>query len=238
VNDEVERLVWAVNNMTNIKGKEPLIGSAVATARELGWPSDIPDTQLLPKDPPVAWDYTQVVDTEAGGPGPKVDTEGQIVLQVSEGDVIEIVLQNARALNGVAEFHPWHSHGHSFWVVGSGDGIYNASAVDTYNLENPVLRDTVTLWPLQWVALRFVADNPGVWFFHCHITAHLVMGMGFNIVISPDVLNDPSQSVSTCGDQALTTEPGDSNGGDGSSAASVASVGATSFASLLLSLFW
>jgi Multicopper oxidase len=58
-------------------------------------------------------------------------------------------------------------------VVGSGDGIYDPSTdVSTYNLVNPVLRDTVTLWPLQWVAVRIVADNPGVWFFHCHIFAH------------------------------------------------------------------
>jgi len=164
VDDKVQRLVWAVNNMTNVKGDEPLIGVAFATAQESGWPSDIPHTAQLPFDPPFTWNYTQEVSADLGGPGPKVDSEGELVIYASEGDVVEIVLQNARALNGVAEFHPWHIHGHSFWVVGSGDGIYDPSLVDSYNLENPVLRDTVTLWPLQWVALRFVADNPGVWY--------------------------------------------------------------------------
>ena len=38
---------------------------------------------------------------------------------------MEIVLQNTLALNGVAEMHTWHLHGHSFWVVGSGVGIFD-----------------------------------------------------------------------------------------------------------------
>lgn len=200
---EPERLVWAVNNRTDIKGKGPLIGSALIAARKSGWPTEIAGTQLLPVDPPFTWNYTEAVDLE-GGPGAKVDSEGQIVMQLVEGDVVEIVLQNARALNGVAEFHPWHIHGHSFWVVGSGKGTYDPStAIDTYNLKNPVFRDSVTLWPLEWVAVRFVANNPGVWLFHCHITAHLVMGMGFSMVVSPDVLDDASQSVETCLQQSL-----------------------------------
>jgi uncharacterized membrane protein YgcG len=119
----------------------------------------------------------------------------------------------------VAEFHPWHIHGHSFWVVGSGVGSYDESLVNTtsYNLVNPLLRDSVTLWPLQWVALRFVADNPGVWFFHCHITSHLVMGMGFNMVVSPDAIDEPSESVTSCGEQDLQAGSGESDTGNSSS---------------------
>jgi hypothetical protein len=85
-------------------------------------------------------------------------------------------------------------HGHSFWVVGRGSGNYDAERdVPNYNLENPTLRDTVTLWPLERVAVRFVANNPGTWLFHCHITAHLVMGMGFALVVSPDEIGTPSK---------------------------------------------
>jgi hypothetical protein len=52
---------------------------------------------------------------------------------------------------------------HSCWVVGRGEEIFNAeSDISTYNLKNPILRDTVALWPLGWVAVRFVADNAGV----------------------------------------------------------------------------
>jgi hypothetical protein len=202
-----ELLVWAVNNISNIKGSEPLIAPAVRAAQALGWPTDIPETEKVPMNPPFTWDYTGRVQ-DPGGPGPAVGSLAQAVVQFEEGQVVEIVLQNARALNGAAEFHPWHSHGHSFWVVGCGDGIFNAEADPAlYNLENPVLRDTVNLWPLQWVALRFVANNPGVWFFHCHITAHLMMGMALTMVVQPDVLEDPSDSVRYCQETGL--EPGD-----------------------------
>ena len=43
---------------------------------------------------------------------------------------------------------------------------------------NPPLRNTAVLFPHGWTALRFVADKPGVWAFHCHIEPHLHMGMG------------------------------------------------------------
>jgi Multicopper oxidase len=200
VDGNATRVVWAVNNITDIKGKAPLIGTAYAAAKQLGWPTNVPGTLLLPQTPPFVWNYTNNV-TAAGGPGRKVGTVGQVIIQVKQGDVVEIVLQNARALNGAAEFHPWHIHGHSFWVVGSGVGSYDESLVNStsYNLKNPLLRDSVTLWPLQWVALRFVADNPGVWFFHCHITAHLIMGMGFNMVVSPETIAEPPESATACG---------------------------------------
>jgi Multicopper oxidase len=65
--------------------------------------------------------------------------------------------------------------------------VYDAAThVPTYNLVDPLLQDTVTLWPGQWVAIRFVANNPGVWFFHCHIMAHERMGMALHIVTQPD----------------------------------------------------
>nr|GFB65996.1 laccase-17-like [Tanacetum cinerariifolium] len=28
-----------------------------------------------------------------------------------------------------------------------------------------------------WVAIRFRADNPGVWFMHCHIEIHMSWGL-------------------------------------------------------------
>jgi FtsP/CotA-like multicopper oxidase with cupredoxin domain len=208
VNGTTTRLVWAVNNITDIKGKVPLIGAAYDAASKLGWPTNVSGTVLLPPTPPFVWNYTNNVTAE-GGPGAKVGSEGNVIIKAKQGDVVEIVLQNARALNGAAEFHPWHIHGHSFWVVGSGNGIYDSSLVNStaYNLKNPLLRDSVTLWPLQWVALRFVADNPGVWFFHCHITSHLIMGMGFTMIVSPDKIGKPSQSVTSCGDHSLEPDP-------------------------------
>ena len=200
---EIQRLLWAVNNISNIPDSEPLISKAVRTAKELGWPTQLEGSVEMPVNPPFVWDYTKPV-LDAGGPGPAVGSLAEVNVYFEKGQVFEFVLQNARALNGVAEFHPWHSHGHSFWVVGQGDGTFNPDIhVATYNLKDPVLRDNVILWPLQWVAIRFVANNPGVWFFHCHIPAHEMMGMALHIVTSPDKVQNPPESVSMCSNQSL-----------------------------------
>lgn len=46
-------------------------------------------------------------------------------LQLNKGDVVEIVLENGWALNRVNEQHPWHLHGHSFHVLGYGEGQWD-----------------------------------------------------------------------------------------------------------------
>ncbi|CAO2149913.1 unnamed protein product [Urochloa humidicola] len=46
-----------------------------------------------------------------------------------------------------------------------------------YNLVNPPVVNTVLVPRLGWVAVRFVADNPGIWYMHCHYEFHLTMGM-------------------------------------------------------------
>ena len=95
------------------------------------------------------------------------------------GSVVDVVLQNAVALNNRSETHPWHLHGHDFWVLGYGEGRFEPGRDEAgFNLRDPVMKNTVALHPMGWTAVRFVADNPGVWLFHCHIEAHVYMGMG------------------------------------------------------------
>ncbi|KIK22215.1 laccase [Pisolithus microcarpus 441] len=77
--------------------------------------------------------------------------------------------------------HAVHLHGHSFDVVRvSGNG--------SYNYVNPVRRDTVSLG-LQAnndnVTFRFVTDNPGPWFFHCHNDWHLHNGFAVIMAEAP-----------------------------------------------------
>ncbi|ESQ42133.1 hypothetical protein EUTSA_v10013093mg [Eutrema salsugineum] len=107
-------------------------------------------------------------------------TKGSGIYSFPAGIVVDVILQNANVLKGkISEIHPWHLHGHDFWVLGYGEGKFRPGIDEkTYNLENPPLRNTVALYPFGWTALRFVTDNPGVWFFHCHIEPHLHMGMG------------------------------------------------------------
>jgi hypothetical protein len=60
-----------------------------------------------------------------------------------------------------------HLHGHWFWIVGFGrpfEGAYKGQ-----ELRPSVIRDTATIANKSWLAIRFIADNPGSWILHCHI---------------------------------------------------------------------
>ncbi|KAI0293709.1 laccase [Multifurca ochricompacta] len=75
--------------------------------------------------------------------------------------------------------HPVHLHGHAFHVVRSAGN-------SSYNFDDPVIRDVVSIGNTgDQVTIRFFTDNPGPWFFHCHIDWHL--NAGFAIVFAEDV---------------------------------------------------
>ncbi|KAI9509110.1 laccase [Russula earlei] len=83
--------------------------------------------------------------------------------------------------------HPVHLHGHAFYVVRSAGN-------SSYNFVDPVLRDVVTIGSAgDNVTIRFFTDNPGPWFFHCHIDWHL--NAGFAVVFAEDVPDVPSQDI-------------------------------------------
>ncbi|MED6177650.1 Laccase-17 [Stylosanthes scabra] len=89
---------------------------------------------------------------------------------------VELVMQDTSILG--AENHPLHLHGFNLFVVGQGFGNFdpkNDSA--NFNLVDPVERNTVGVPSGGWVAIRFLADNPGVWFMHCHLEVHTSWGL-------------------------------------------------------------
>ena len=49
----------------------------------------------------------------------------------------------------------------------------------------PMRRDTFVLRPNGHIVLRFQADNPGVWLFHCHIEWHVDQGLIATLVEAP-----------------------------------------------------
>ncbi|KAI0042265.1 multicopper oxidase [Auriscalpium vulgare] len=75
--------------------------------------------------------------------------------------------------------HPLHLHGHTFYVVRSAGNA-------TYNWDNPIIRDVVSTGTTtsDQTTIRFVTDNPGPWFLHCHIDWHL--NEGFAVVFAED----------------------------------------------------
>jgi FtsP/CotA-like multicopper oxidase with cupredoxin domain len=69
--------------------------------------------------------------------------------------------------NETAWWHPMHLHGHSFKVLSR-----NGKRV-LHNQWN----DTVLLAPKDVVECAFIADNPGDWMLHCHVTDHQMAGL-------------------------------------------------------------
>ena len=72
--------------------------------------------------------------------------------------------------------HPIHLHGHDFYVLGAGSGIYGDST--TLNYINPPRRDVAMLPAGGYLVLAFVTDNPGAWLMHCHVGWHIDLGLG------------------------------------------------------------
>ncbi|KAI3761340.1 hypothetical protein L1987_51752 [Smallanthus sonchifolius] len=122
---------------------------------------------------------------------------------------VDIILQNANMKDpGYSETHPWHLHGHDFWVVGYGNGKFNVSEdPKNYNLVNPIMKNTVPVHPYGWTALRFVANNPGVWAFHCHIESHFYMGMGVVFEEGIEKVKKLPSSIMGCGDTKRFIKP-------------------------------
>ncbi|XVF76654.1 hypothetical protein PTKIN_Ptkin13bG0283900 [Pterospermum kingtungense] len=89
---------------------------------------------------------------------------------------VELVLQGTSILG--AESHPLHLHGYNFFIVGQGFGNFDPNKDPAkFNLVDPMERNTFGVPAGGWVAIRFFADNPGVWFMHCHLDVHTAWGL-------------------------------------------------------------
>ncbi|KAL8133163.1 L-ascorbate oxidase-like [Apium graveolens] len=129
-------------------------------------------------------------------------TTSNSIYRLQFNTTVDVILQNANSMNpNTSETHPWHLHGHDFWVLGHGKGKFNKSTdPQNYNLVNPIMKNTVPVHPYGWTALRFRADNPGAWAFHCHIESHLFLGMGVVFAEGIDKLGKLPSSIYGCGD--------------------------------------
>ncbi|KAG2284883.1 hypothetical protein Bca52824_044487 [Brassica carinata] len=96
------------------------------------------------------------------------------------GSRIQIIFQNTGTLT--TENHPIHLHGHSFYVIGYGTGNYDQQTA-RFNLEDPPYLNTIGVPVGGWAAIRFVADNPGLWLLHCHFDIHQTWGMSTMFIV-------------------------------------------------------
>jgi FtsP/CotA-like multicopper oxidase with cupredoxin domain len=94
---------------------------------------------------------------------PAIDT-----MDVREGDRVRIRIANVSMFN-----HPLHLHGHRFAVTGSDGGRW------PQNTWRPETTEIIGVG--QTRDIEFVADNPGDWPLHCHMSHHTMNTMGHNI---------------------------------------------------------
>jgi len=89
-------------------------------------------------------------------------------IRVTEGETVKLHI-----VNGTNEYHPMHLHGHVFTVL----------AVDGKPMTgSPIREDSVLVEPHGSADVAFVADNPGLWMFHCHVLLHAAFGMDMMVV--------------------------------------------------------
>jgi len=94
---------------------------------------------------------------------------GTAPLMVRLGDRVKIRLGNLSAM----DHHPIHLHGYQFKITETDGGPI---------LESAQQMETTVLVPVGSTrAFEFMADAPGDWALHCHMTHHTMNQMGHNI---------------------------------------------------------
>jgi len=85
------------------------------------------------------------------------------------GDKVWIRYGNLSAM----DHHPIHLHGYAFKIIGTDGGWAKDTSV--------LIPETTVLVPVGSTRVtEFIADNPGDWIFHCHMTHHIMNQMGHN----------------------------------------------------------
>lgn len=140
-------------------------------------------TYNTPKVPSL---YTLLSAPESMINNPKIYGEQTNPLVFEHMQTVQIVINN----NDPGS-HPFHMHGHNFQVIHRSKKSSNnlPAPFDSKNDNDfpavPMRRDTAHVNAMGSLVLRFVADNPGVWFFHCHVEWHLSQGLAAILVEAP-----------------------------------------------------
>ncbi|KAJ8899943.1 hypothetical protein K2173_019648 [Erythroxylum novogranatense] len=173
------RVVASINNVTFVMPKISLLQAHFFNIKGVF-------TTDFPGNPPQTFNYS--------GPGPaNLGTmNGTKAYRLPYNATVQLVLQDTGII--APENHPIHLHGFNFFVVGRGIGNYNSKTdPNNFNLNDPVERNTVGVPSGGWTAIRFQADNPGVWFLHCHLEVHTTWGLKMAFLV--DNGKGPNESL-------------------------------------------
>ena len=102
---------------------------------------------------------------------------------LEHNEVVEIVLNNQDPGK-----HPFHLHGHAFQSILRSEeeaGDFDPESVTNGSVvlpQKPMRRDVLLVRPNGHIVMRFRANNPGVWLFHCHIEWHVDSGLVMTFV--------------------------------------------------------
>ncbi|CAO2149355.1 unnamed protein product [Urochloa humidicola] len=187
----VESLI--VVSMNNISFQLPAAASSAAMLEEHYHGSELMMYETLPDRPPKVFNLTNPALIPFGPEEARLEPteKATTVRRFRHGAVVEVVFQNTAVIQ--SDNNPIHLHGHDMFVLAQGLGNYDAAAdVARYNLVDPPVRNTVLVPSLGWAAVRFVADNPGVWFVHCNFEFHVSVGMASVFIVQDGETTDSS----------------------------------------------
>ncbi|EXK24358.1 hypothetical protein FOQG_10365 [Fusarium oxysporum f. sp. raphani 54005] len=77
--------------------------------------------------------------------------------------------------------HSVHLHGHDFFVLAQGDGVY-IPGITEVNLINPPRRETAMLPAAGYLLLALETDNAGISLMHYHLGCHTTGGLDLQFV--------------------------------------------------------
>ncbi|XP_011094885.2 laccase-17-like [Sesamum indicum] len=157
-------LAAAVNNVSFVMPNTALLQAHFFNQSKGVYTTD------FPANPPFKFNYT------GNPPSNIMVSSGTKVVVLPFNTSVELVMQDTSIIG--AESHPLHLHGFNFFVLAQGFGNFNPNKDPAkFNLVDPAERNTVGVPSGGWVAIRFLADNPGVWFMHCHLEVHTSWGL-------------------------------------------------------------
>ncbi|KAL8089557.1 hypothetical protein AgCh_039142 [Apium graveolens] len=142
-------------------------------------------TDDFPGKPVMPYNYTGTQPKNFG------TVKATKLYRLAYNSTVELVLQGTGMV--IPENHPIHLHGFNFFIVGRGVGNFKKKDRKKFNLVDPVERNTVGVPSGGWTAIRFRADNPGVWFMHCHLEVHTTWGLKMAFVV--DNGKGPNESI-------------------------------------------